>query len=37
VCILYRFSDVPDGASPLGGVAIDSSGNLYGTTWLGGA
>src|ERR1700733_4879591 len=35
--ILYRFSDVPDGASPLGGVAIDSSGNIYGTTWLGGA
>jgi uncharacterized repeat protein (TIGR03803 family) len=34
--ILYRFSDVPDGASPLGGVAIDSSGNIYGTTWLGG-
>ncbi len=35
--ILYRFRDVPDGASPLGGVAIDSSGNIYGTTWLGGA
>jgi uncharacterized repeat protein (TIGR03803 family) len=34
--ILYRFGDVPDGASPLGGVAIDSSGNIYGTTWLGG-
>jgi uncharacterized repeat protein (TIGR03803 family) len=35
--ILYRFGDVPDGASPLGGVALDSSGNIYGTTWLGGA
>jgi uncharacterized repeat protein (TIGR03803 family) len=35
--ILYRFSDVPDGASPLGGVAFDSSGDIYGTTWLGGA
>ena len=34
--ILYRFGDVPDGASPLGGVALDSSGNIYGTTWLGG-
>ena len=34
--ILYRFSDVPDGASPLGGVALDSSGNIYGTTWVGG-
>ena len=35
--IRYRFNDVPDGASPLGGVAIDSSGNIFGTTWLGGA
>jgi uncharacterized repeat protein (TIGR03803 family) len=34
--ILYRFGDFPDGASPLGGVALDSSGNIYGTTWLGG-
>jgi uncharacterized repeat protein (TIGR03803 family) len=34
--ILYRFRDVPDGASPLGGVALDSSGDIYGTTWLGG-
>jgi uncharacterized repeat protein (TIGR03803 family) len=31
--ILYRFRDVPDGASPLGGVALDSSGRVYGTTW----
>src|ERR1700691_1925972 len=29
--ILYRFRDVPDGASPLGGVALDSSGDIYGT------
>jgi uncharacterized repeat protein (TIGR03803 family) len=35
--VLYRFADLPDGASPLGGVALDSSGNIYGTTWLGGA
>jgi uncharacterized repeat protein (TIGR03803 family) len=34
--ILYSFGDVPDGASPLGGVAVDSSGTIYGTTWLGG-
>jgi len=34
--VLYRFGDVPDGASPLGGVALDSAGNIYGTTWLGG-
>jgi uncharacterized repeat protein (TIGR03803 family) len=34
--ILHRFSDRPDGASPLGGLALDSSGNIYGTTWLGG-
>jgi uncharacterized repeat protein (TIGR03803 family) len=34
--ILHRFSDRPDGASPLGGLALDSSGKIYGTTWLGG-
>jgi uncharacterized repeat protein (TIGR03803 family) len=34
--VLYRFADFPDGASPLGGVALDSLGNIYGTTWLGG-
>jgi uncharacterized repeat protein (TIGR03803 family) len=34
--VLYRFADVPDGASPLGGVALDSGGNIYGTTWVGG-
>jgi uncharacterized repeat protein (TIGR03803 family) len=35
--VLYRFADLPDGASPMGGVALDASGNIYGTTWLGGA
>ena len=35
--VLYRFKDGQDGASPLGGVALDSSGNIYGTTWLGGS
>ncbi len=34
--VLYRFADGEDGASPLGGVALDSSGSIYGTTWLGG-
>jgi uncharacterized repeat protein (TIGR03803 family) len=34
--VLYRFKDGQDGASPLGGVALDSSGNIYGTTWVGG-
>jgi uncharacterized repeat protein (TIGR03803 family) len=34
--ILYRFTGGPDGASPLGGVTLDSSGEIYGTTWLGG-
>ncbi len=29
---LYEFTGGSDGASPFGGVAIDPSGNLYGTT-----
>jgi uncharacterized repeat protein (TIGR03803 family) len=33
--VLYQFSGI-DGASPLGGVVVDPSGNVYGTTWLGG-
>jgi len=33
--ILYRFTGF-DGANPLGGVTVDSSGTVYGTTWLGG-
>jgi hypothetical protein len=37
--VLYTFKGVPskDGASPFGGLVIDSSGNLYGTTGYGGA
>ena len=27
----------PDGAAPSGGVVLDAAGNLYGTTWAGGA
>jgi uncharacterized repeat protein (TIGR03803 family) len=33
--ILHKFSG-PDGAAPQGGIVIDSSGNLYGTTTSGG-
>jgi uncharacterized repeat protein (TIGR03803 family) len=38
--VLYSFcpqSYCPDGASPLAGLILDAAGNLYGTTWLGGA
>jgi uncharacterized repeat protein (TIGR03803 family) len=34
--VLYSF-DGPDGANPYGGVIIDAAGNLYGTTYTGGA
>jgi uncharacterized repeat protein (TIGR03803 family) len=34
--VLYRFSG-PDGAIPLAGLIMDSAGNLYGTTYQGGA
>jgi len=37
--VLYEFcsqADCADGSQPLGGVTLDSSGNLYGTTNLGG-
>ena len=33
---LYSFADSPDGAAPYGGVIKDKSGNLYGTTSVGG-
>lgn len=33
--VLYSFSG-NDGAFPLGGLTLDSAGNLYGTTWQGG-
>jgi len=35
--VLYTFTGGNDGASPLAGVIRDTSGNLYGTTYLGGA
>jgi uncharacterized repeat protein (TIGR03803 family) len=35
--VLYSFAgSVTDGASPVGGLVLDSSGNLYGTTRSGG-
>jgi uncharacterized repeat protein (TIGR03803 family) len=33
---LYSFSGLADGAAPLGGLAIDKAGVLYGTTTYGG-
>jgi uncharacterized repeat protein (TIGR03803 family) len=35
--ILYDFTGGDNGASPYGGVAFDTAGNLYGTTQTGGA
>ena len=34
---LYAFKDSPDGALPYGGLVADKAGNLYGTTYYGGA
>src|SRR5258708_2288453 len=35
--ILHRFTGGADGATPYGGLARDPQGNLYGTTFQGGA
>jgi uncharacterized repeat protein (TIGR03803 family) len=35
--VLYSFVGAPDGDSPYGGLVIDDSGNLYGTTREGGS
>ena len=35
--VLYSFTGKPDGASPRAGVIRDAAGNLYGTTYGGGA
>lgn len=35
--VLHAFSGGNDGAMPLGGLVADKSGNLYGTTYAGGA
>jgi uncharacterized repeat protein (TIGR03803 family) len=34
---LYDFGNVPDGEQPIGGLAPDGAGNLYGTTVYGGS
>jgi uncharacterized repeat protein (TIGR03803 family) len=35
--ILHRFESATDGSEPNPGVVLDSSGNLYGTTYFGGS
>jgi len=35
--VLYSFTGGPDGGDPIDRVAADSAGNLYGTTYKGGA
>ncbi|MGB8010135.1 MAG: choice-of-anchor tandem repeat GloVer-containing protein [Terriglobales bacterium] len=35
--VLHDFGDRPDGRWPLGGLVMDAQGNLYGTTYAGGA
>ncbi len=35
--VLHSFSGGADGGTPMGGVIMDSAGNLYGTTQVGGA
>lgn len=35
--VLYTFQDGSDGATPLGGLVLDSAANLYGTTSAGGS
>jgi uncharacterized repeat protein (TIGR03803 family) len=34
--VLYNFDFRLDGGTPYGGVTLDATGNLYGTTWGGG-
>jgi uncharacterized repeat protein (TIGR03803 family) len=35
--VLYSFTGQPDGGTPLSGLVMDQSGNLYGTTFAGGS
>jgi uncharacterized repeat protein (TIGR03803 family) len=34
--VVYSFPGTADGGDPYGGVVLDSAGNLYGTTYMGG-
>jgi hypothetical protein len=34
--VIYDFAGTPDGSVPIGTLAIDAKGNLYGTTYYGG-
>jgi uncharacterized repeat protein (TIGR03803 family) len=35
--VLHVFGDLRDGAHPQAGLILDAAGNLYGTTYEGGA
>ena len=35
--VLHAFQNTPDFATPYGGLVMDNLGNVYGTTWFGGA
>ena len=35
--ILYNFTGYADGSRPAGGVILDSAGNIFGTTGVGGS
>lgn len=35
--VLHRFTGGSDGSTPMGSVVVDASGNIYGTTVLGGS
>lgn len=35
--VIYAFANTPDGCYPRSSLTFDATGNLYGTTWQGGA
>jgi uncharacterized repeat protein (TIGR03803 family) len=34
--VIHSFSSIPDGLEPLGNLVVDTAGNIYGTSYLGG-